>query len=464
MRQPRYSWASSILPLTRFDFEGALDNGRNANILVAGTNWIARQFTEAPIRVWKTDERGATQELFTLRSFNRILERPNPYYSGIDLISAMVVDLVYDGNAYARKLRNNEGIPVQLWWMPSWTVEPKWDAEDPTSYIDYYEYKPDPSLDGERVPIEDVVHVRWHLDPKNPRKGMSAVKSLLREVYTDEEASAFASSILRNMGVPGVILAPEDNETTEPLTKEEAEAIKLDFKQRFGGDRRGEPMVMDAALKVHKLSFSPEELNLTALRRIPEERVAAVLGIYPEVLGFGSGKDNSDFTEMLETSYQTTIMFIQRLFQPALKYQLLSEFVGPQQIDRLRVVFDNTNVQILARLMNEKAKRYGLGILYGWTEVGEGRHEFGLPVRESDRVYLRRKGTYAVRDNNVIESSLPGLDESDGDTPLSGGPAGDTPEEIVESSAGDLNLELKLDFDGQELESLITGNGKLNGH
>lgn len=461
---PRYSWSTNTLPLSRVNYYGALQNGRNANLLVSGASWIARHYTEPEIRIWerKTDGTIAPYAGTGSQEFYDILETPNPFFTDVELEMASVIDLIFDGNAYLRKIRDEDtNKPIMLFWMPSWTCEPKWDNDRPNIFITHYEYKPDPMLKGEEIPPEDVIHISWFRDPMNPRKGISPIKSLLREVYADEKAANFVSALLRNMGLPGIVLSPADNETTEPLTDDDVRATKQQFMNIAGGDNIGAVVVMDAEMKIDKITFSPEELDLAAIRHVSEERVASVLGLYPEILGLGSGNDTSDFTEMLETSYQSTVMFIQRLFQTKLKKDLLSEFVSRFTLRRLSVVYDNTNVAILSRLMNEKAKRFGLGVLYGWTEVAEARFEFGMPIREEDRIYLRRKGTYAVRENDVLEESIPSGDPTSGEGDgTSDGPGGEVPEADMDMAS---LLPIVIDTP-EDLEQIISnGLVKRNG-
>ena len=435
MTFPRNSWSSLVLPRSNFNYREATMNGRNSSLLMAVVGWVARELTEAPVLLWELDTDG-THKRVIQQDMVRLLERPNPFYFWQDMIMALGIDIYFSGNGYLIKRRNMLGKVVQLWWVPSITMEPCW-VEDPTprdkelgrDFISHYEYKPDPSLDSQKIDRNDVIHVRWSIDERNVRKGIAPLQSLLREVFTDEEAANYTASILRNMGVPGVILAPSDNETTEPMSDEDVESVKRSFMQRFGGDRRGEPMVMDTKLDVHIISFSPEQMNLRRLRQIPEERVSAVSGVHSIVVGFGSGTETSttSFGEMREASYQDTVMHIQRLIEPALKFGLLSEFVEERDLFRYEVQFDNTNVQVLQEVMNRKAKRYGLGVLYGWIKRSEARHEFGLPVNPEDDVYLVRKGTYAVRDNEIVG---PNFDQDDGNPPLTEGPA-ESPEQDV---------------------------------
>ena len=51
------------------------------------------------------------------------------------------------------------------------------------------------------------------------------------------------------------------------------------YKSKFGGANRGMPMVLTGAMNIDVVSFSPADMNLINLGRLPEERVAAVMGV-----------------------------------------------------------------------------------------------------------------------------------------------------------------------------------------
>ena len=245
-------------------YAAQVGDGTGNSAVMACVLWIARTFPEAPLRVSKRATDG-TLDLQPEHPLVELLDRPNPYYSGALLWMATLADFTATGNAYWLKIRSGGGRVVQLWWLPSWMVEPKWPS-DGTVFISHYEYRP-----GGSVPIHydpaDIVHFRFSFDPRNPRKGLSQLASVLRELYVDEEAASFAAALLHNLGIPGVVISPADDAGS--IDAADAEAIKSEFGQKFGGDNRGATMVMPAKIKVDVLSFSPEQMNLTALRPSP---------------------------------------------------------------------------------------------------------------------------------------------------------------------------------------------------
>ncbi len=392
---------SMLLLRTNYDYAAAVGDGSKSNIVMACVGWIARTFPEAPVRVMRQLADGQLESVAG-HAMLQLLARPNRFYSGILLWMATLMDWTLSGNAYWVKLRNGQGRPVELWWVPSAIIEPKWD-EQGTEFISHYEYAPRGL--PLRLEVADVVHFRYGIDPLNTRKGLSPLASLLREIFTDEEAANFGAALLKNLGIPGVIIAPDD--PTIDLGPEEAEAIKADFKAKFGGDKRGEPMVLSGKVKAQVLSFSPQQMDMKALRRLPEERISAVIGIPAIVAGLGAGLDRSTFANMSEAremAYESNIIPTQRLLAAELQTQLLPDF---DTATNLSVIFDVSNVRVLQEDQNKLWDRMDKAVRGGWVWVSTAKRAVGLPVEPGDDVYLRGMAVEAVGPGAPAPEPLP---------------------------------------------------------
>ena len=214
---------------------------------------------------------------------------------------------------------------------------------DEGMFVDHYAYTP--NFEGLRVDKQDIIHFRNGLDTEDPKLGSSPLKSVLREVYTDDEAAAFTASLLHNMGVPGLVISPA---TGVNIPVDAAGEVKREVTEAFTGDRRGEPIVMLGATNIHQFGFSPEQLVLKDLRRIPEERVTAVLGVPAIVAGLGAGLDRSTFTNMGEAraaAYESGLIPMQRIMAEDIRFQLLNEFEEDPFLWRFG--FDLTKVRVL---------------------------------------------------------------------------------------------------------------------
>jgi HK97 family phage portal protein len=347
------------------------------SIVMACVQWVGKTFPEAPLRVWERTSEG--EEVIPGHDLEYLLENPNPYYAGPLLWMATVADYFLTGNAYWLKVRDRGGGLAELWWIPSGHIEPRWEGND---YISYYEQQ----LDDEQriIPQQDIVHMRYGLDPENPRKGKSPLATVISEVLTDDEATLFTMTILRNLGVPGVVISPNDEIYA---TDEELDAIKERFQDKFLGSGRGEPLVLSRKTQVQVLSFSPQQMALRELRKIPEERVTAVLGLPAIVAGLGAGLDRStfaNFKEAREAAYESLIIPMQRMIAADAQTQLLHEFEPDTR--RFRCGFDISNVRVLQEDQNALATRLVALVNGGVMTPAEARTKIGLKVDSNDKV------------------------------------------------------------------------------
>lgn len=393
-RSSSYGWRV-FLNRTRIDYSAAITDPFGNSIVVAVVGWIARTFPEAPVEITRESPTGGGRERVARSiagpgAMLRLLERPNRYYSGVLMMMAVVIDLYCTGNAYIVKVRNGAGRVVELWPIPKRFMRPDW-PDDGSVFISRYIYTVD-GVDYE-IPVRDVIHLRDGIDPLNPRVGLSKLASLLREIYTDDEAANFSAALLTNLGVPGVVIAPSN--TGGVVGRTDPEGVKTAFMDKFGGDKRGEPLVLTAPTDVKVLSFSPEQMNLKELRRVPEERISGVLGVSAIVAGLGAGLDRSTFTnfgEARKAAYEESVIPLQRLMSAEFDVQLLPEFASEQQIERegLDTGFDLRNVRALQEAAADVWRRTESAATRGLLMRSSFKRAIGEPVAEdgSDDVYV----------------------------------------------------------------------------
>lgn len=365
---------------SRRNWAADVGDGRSNAAVLACIAAIQRAFPEAPMLVSTRAANGETKPALD-HAMMQLLERPNPHYSGHHLWAATVADFALQGNAYWIKVRSGARRVVELWWVPSFTMEPRW-SQDGSDFISHYDYAANNQI--MRIEPSEVVHFRDGFDPENVRKGMSRLAGLFREIATDNEAANWSASLLRNMGVPGVVINPEGDERP---TREEAEAIKSEFANRFSGDRRGEPLFMAGPTKVSVLSFSPAQMNMKELRRVPEERISAALGVPAIVAGLGAGLDHATYSNVAqarEAFYESCLIPMQRLLAAEVQSQLVPDFGDPM---RLRVSFDLSQVRVLQQDMNELHARAREDWLAGIITLNQALEVMGhdvLPGPEGD--------------------------------------------------------------------------------
>ncbi len=400
------TYSSLYLPRTRFNYANQV-NGWQSSIIMACVGWIQRTYPEAPIMVQK---RGTDEEWVSVPDSPVVglLDNPNPYYDGLLLQSAFIADLVISGNAYLLKVRSGAGRTVQLWWTPSTLMEPKWPSNG-SEFLSHYDYMPG----GAPVKLDpkDVVHFRLGIDPDNLRKGRSPLQSLLREVFTDDEAANMTATLLRNMGVPGLLISPDKDSSVSP---QDADAVKAYVKERTTGDRRGEPLIIGAPTHVEAFGFNPQQMDMKSLRRIPEERISACLGIPAVVAGLGAGLDRSTYSNMAEAremAYESGIIPLQRIVGSQIKHQLLNEYIDDSELINWRVGYDLSEIRVLQEDEDKLSTRTIAQVNGGVCKVVDAQRILGLPEDDTQDFYLRNFNALTVRSGETGNEQLAPLGE-----------------------------------------------------
>ncbi len=391
-----------LLPRTKYDYEKEVGGGTGSSVVMAPIFWICRRLAEAKIIIKKNDQVEDSHDILSL------LKKPNPFYSGRLLRMAIALSYNLDGNVYILKVRNNQLKPIELWYVPHWVIEPHF-PKGGEVFIDYYKYRPQ----NETIKIDpsEVIHLRFGIDPYNTRKGMAPLKSLFREIFTDDEAANFSSSLLRNMGIPGIVMSPGAEVGT--VSEADKQAVKDAFKEKFGKDRRGEPLVMSSKTDIKEFGFTPSQMDLSKLREIPEERVTAILGVPAAVVGFGTGlqqtKVGATMKELRESAYEDCIIPMQNLIADELNTQLLPDFVSDPE--NWTIDFDLSEIRVLQEDENEKSKRTTEEMKNGLITQAEAREKLGYEVKPEHNVYFLPFSTVVFPAGNLSNQSSSAQDD-----------------------------------------------------
>ena len=382
---PRPMLMRPYLARTRYDYRKAIGDGLDASVVTAPIQWIQRALPEARLAVSKLDAKGVRQEV-DHHPMVQLIAKPNPYHGDIALWSGTVLSWCLAGNAYWLKVRNGLGRPAELWYAPHWTMTPK-GSDAGSVFLDHYVYAPGSGIAPMRIDPDDVVHFRHGIDPRDPRKGISPLDGVIREIFMDLESSNFVAALLRNMGVPGVVVSPKSGGV---VADDDVKATKAWFKQAFGGDRRGEPLVMGAPTDVSQFGFNPSQMNMSEARDVAEERVCASLGIPAAVVGFGAGlqstKVGATMSELIKLAWRNGVLPIGRAFADELDRSLLPDF-GPAE--RMKTLFDTSEVLALSDDEDKLTTRVLGQVSGGVITLAEGREALGWDVDDSHRIYLR---------------------------------------------------------------------------
>lgn len=329
----------------------------------------------------------------------KIFARPTPWLRGSLLTRHIIVAMNVAEHAILWKAKNLIGQVVQLIPLPPTSVKaadgndelatPEERAEFEAGIgktITHFIYSANFSA-TRRLEVEDVIYLRLDIDPKDMKRGRSKLSTALKEVLTDDEAALFSAALLANMGVPGVVMVPDLQPGDKPPTEDQANEAADVFYERFRGSKRGRPLMMAGRWTPHIMSFNPEQMNFEALRRIPEERISAVIGVPAILAGLGAGLDAATYSnarELREFFTEETVVPLWKMLAEEYTYQLgIPDF----HIGEYR--YDVGKVAALQEDLADLWKRWQNAVTSGLVTVAEFRAAVGLEVNAGDDVYLR---------------------------------------------------------------------------
>lgn len=357
-----------------------LGNGASNSAVVACLQVLGLSFSEASLMVTFKDDEGMKEEIVN-HPFTNLMRRPNPFMSG-DVVQQYIINAMHvSGDAYLLKQKNNAGELVALYPLMPENVEARGTAE---KLITHYVYE----MDDGKVELDttEIVHFKLGLDSEDHKKGFAPLKTVLREIYGDESAGQMATALLANSGVPSIMISPKDE---YGLTDEEAQQITKTYQSKVGGKNKGKPLILSGAMNVEKLSFSPKDLDIAGLRTIPEERISAVLGVPAILAGLGAGLQHATYnntSELREFFTEQKLIPLWRMIAEELTQQvLLANYESAQSIS---AEYDLTDVRALQQDETAMYERLNIGVQGGWITVAEARKQIGLPVNDSQEVYL----------------------------------------------------------------------------
>lgn len=348
---------------------------------LACLNVLGTAFSEPTLEVYQRTEEGL--ELIQNHPASELMKNPNPNMSTSLLNNYIMTSVAVYGDAFLLKLKNDSGSVVQLVPLLPDMVEVKGNNEQ---LITRYDYKQKGNTLS--IPPEDMIHLRERIDPRNHRRGLAPLRSVMVEVLGDAAASQMGAALVKNTGVPSVVISPKNDLS---MTSDEAENIAEVFGRRFGGENRGRPLVISGGeVDIQTLSFSPKDLEIGKLRYINEERISAVLGVPAILAGLGSGLERATYSNVRELreffTEQKLIPSWNHFANEFTKQLLLQDF---ESDPKFMFKYDLSEVRALSQDEDATMQRITQGFNAGFVTVNEARQATQLPPLDNGDYFIR---------------------------------------------------------------------------
>jgi len=269
--------------------------------------------------------------------FVRLLKRPNPRQSGASFRYEASVQLSLTGTALIWIVRNQLGLPVEIYLIPTALAQPMPPSReypmgayrmavslwytDITVDDGYAELNALASIAGKVVDAREFVTVRWpHPLAKDDGYSPLAAGSLPTDTAEQIDRSRF--SHLKNGINPSVAISPDKDTSPSP---EEIERVQTTIAQKYGGpNNSGRAMIVPGGSTVTPLSNVPKDMDYSAGFDQMSKFILALHGVPGVAVGMGGDGSYAAFYAALK---QMSVMTVQP--QLNLLAEELQEQLGP---------------------------------------------------------------------------------------------------------------------------------------
>jgi HK97 family phage portal protein len=339
---------------------------------------LSMAYIEPPLKVWRNDGQGKRTALPD-HPLQQLLDEPNTYMDAPEIAFWIQWARHLDGNAYLRKIRSGNddtGNVIELWPISPSLIRP-YVEKGSEDFITSYKYQYAAGK-YEYLAPHNIIHFKLGIDDRDHRLGLSPLKRLVRQVSSDDEATRFSDALLKNYGVPGLVVQVPKEATG--IDEAKAREIKAKVAGEFGSDGRGNVGVLTGGATMTQFGFNPEQMQLKSLHDVPETRIAAVMGVPPAIAGLGVGLEQSSnfasLRQIRENFTEVNLVPLWTMDAAKLNRQLRRDFTSDRGVF---VMHDLSDVRALQEDEDKKWARVAVAYEKKLISKNEGRTDLGYP-------------------------------------------------------------------------------------
>jgi HK97 family phage portal protein len=346
------------------DFVGVHRSMSNLAVL-ACVRLLADTIASLP---WKAYKRGRNGIPIEVKPQPTILRQPFPNFDLFQYKWMMVASMALRGNFYGYVTsRDNRMQPTAV--LP---LHPD---------IVFLERRPDIlmwfdpiyRIMGERVPEEDMVHIRRFTMPGEPW-GLSPVRQAAVAIGMGLAAEEYGFRYFKESANPSGLLMTDQDLDETAVTRQQQNWITT-----HGGRRL--PAVLTSGFKWQNLSITPEESQFLATRKFQRSEIAMMYGIPPHMIG--DVEKTTSWGTGIEQQNIGAITYTFRAWTSPIE-SVFSAFLPAQQY----VKFDYN--ALLRGDIKTRYAAYDQAIHSGWLNVNEVRSKEEMePIGPDGDIYLQ---------------------------------------------------------------------------
>lgn len=301
-----------------------------------------------------------TEEV-TEHPFIELMKNVNGFMNQFEMMELLDLHLELTGNAYLYVVKNQLGVPAELWVLQPDKV---YIVPSKEKWIAGYIYR---RADGLEIPFEadEIIHFKF-TNPKDQYMGWGPLQAQANNYNLSVSYNNYEKSLMDNSAIPPIALvAPKDTTYTESDWKR----ILTRWNKTYGGAaNQGKTAWLEGGFDVKTLNVSPKDMGYMAGRKWTREEVANGFGVpISKLTSDNVNRANAevgDYSYMKDTISPRCIRFEQKL----------NEKLLPMFDERLFVMFDDPVPENKDFILRERESNLNTKM----TSINEEREKIGL--------------------------------------------------------------------------------------
>ncbi|MBA4495106.1 phage portal protein [Paenactinomyces guangxiensis] len=300
----------------------------------------------------------------------KILQRPNPFMTGRQLLEGTQTWKELNGNAYwFLEDIDGRGRPKNIWLLDSrhMAVVP-----DKQEMIRGYVYE----VNGKQIPLDkdEVLHFK-NFNPFNPYYGLGTLQGIAAMLETEQYRSSYDKAFFKNGAkLSGVLTTPDT------IPEHTFEQLKREVKQMFRGVNNFHKVaVLQKGLEFKEISLSQKDMEFLGMAKFNRDQILAAFGVPPAKIGIMENANYSNSEEQDRTFWSETMAPRLMDLQDVINNELAPRF-GNNHVEFDEMVKEDEEANV-----NQAVALKEAGIL----TVNEVRERLGYdPMPKGDEITL----------------------------------------------------------------------------
>lgn len=337
---------------------------------------IAGDISKMRIRLVEQDANGIWSEVMRESPLWTVLRKPNGYQNRIQFFEQWVLSKLIWGNTYVLKNRDQRNVVDELYVLDPCYVQPR---TAPDGEV-FYELRSDylSNVGTNRiVPASEIIHDRWNT-LFHPLCGLSPIFAAGLPAIQAQRIQTHSEKFFANGANPGGMLSYPQN-----IPKDEAQRVKEQFEQKYGGTNVGKTIVAGNGVKYEAFKINAVDAQLIEQLRWTSEAITAVFGVPGYKVGVGNVPSYNNIEALERQYYNDCLQVLVEAIELCLDEGLeLSKPYGTEfDLDDLLRMDTATMVESISK-----------GVNAGVLKPNEGRKKLNYgPVEGGDTPYLQQQ-------------------------------------------------------------------------